>query len=179
MVFKFNKSSFFIGFIFIGYSALGQVELKASDLKLKKDKIHLDIAFVNKTDSTIVLDNYKKKMNVIDYLSIEEADTLNYYGMSFLVFRNTELVKIEHLPLELKHKSKIANWIDFFWLKIRNIFRQKKIRIESHSTKSERLKIDLNGLKLSQGEFSIQVVYYIKGDENFVLSNALPFYYEK
>lgn len=164
--------------ILTSHSSLAQVDFKIEDLRKNNSTIKLDLEIRNTTNKDFILKKYQRKMDVVDYYTLEGADSLNYEGMSFLVSNGKEYVKIDYFPIELKHRSKFSNWLDFLFLKAYNIFSSNELKVHGNSTKNKSIKIDLNGLQLSEGEFFIQIVYHLPSTDRFIGSNMMLFQHQ-
>lgn len=159
--------------LLIGYQSSAQIEFSILRMKKTNSNIKVELEIENRSTADFIVKNYRNKMNVVDYLSLEIADSLNYEGMSFLVKSDNSYLDIANFPFEFKHKTKLGNWLDLIWLKVRNAFTRNELVVPANSKINRHITIDIDGLEMLDGEKYLQVVYHKADTKNYIVSNAV------
>ena len=174
------KLYFLLIVISISYSdGFGQVSLAIEEFEEANSSIKLNIKLTNESEKDIQIKRVKNRYDAIDYFTPVESDSINYEGISFLLFEGKDTLKVNTFPVDLQHRSKLANWLDLFWLKIKRTFINDNLSINGNTSVIKKVKIKLDGFLMSKEVmYGLQMVYYLPNTEKVITSNKINFRYK-
>jgi hypothetical protein len=155
---------------------IGQVSLLIEQFEKTNSSINLNLKVTNESEDYILLKRVKKKYDVIDYFTPAASDSINYEGVSFLLFKDRDILKVDWFPINLRHRSKLVNWLDLFWLKIKNAFTNSNLELEGNTSINKKVIVNLDGFGLKEsGVYTLQIVYHLPNTKMLITSNEINF----
>jgi hypothetical protein len=149
------------------------IEIRINRYRQRDKKIKIRFEVLNKTDTTFTLNNFRREITGLIHISKQMADSINFDGLDFQIHDEVKSVEIFHLPFEIIHRSQLSERIHFLWIKLRNKFQRKKVKVKPGTSQGHKIIVNLEGFDINNERHFLNLIYHLKNADFAIESNKI------